>query len=293
MSPSSGEASMEERAKKLVGGLKELKDRVIGPWRKGSSLLEIQRSIVDDVCAHVAEIGSGRRVFPYHRIEVDLRFTSDEERAIGAAALDAGWGEELRERIEARLAESRCVPTHLDVVVGVLDEPAQPEGPYHAIRLERADPGAAERAPAPSTRPTLVLEIQRGAAEEDVYRLDQDRVLIGRLRDVLDRHGRIKRRNHVAFLDEGEDNQTVSREHARILYRESPRGYWLSDERSAYGTRIFRDGRPIDVSSRDRRGVRLKDGDEIYLGRTVLRCGLLERAGDEARREQAADDEAG
>jgi hypothetical protein len=282
--------TVDERAKKLVGGLKELKDRVVGPWRKGSSLLEIQRSIVDDVVAHVADIGSGRRVFPYHRVEVDLSFGSDEERAVGAAALDAGWGQELEERLAARLEESRCLPSDLEVTVAVLDEPAPAEGPYHSIRLERRDrdAGDAERtSPAPSTRPTLVLEIQAGAAEHETYRFDQERVLIGRLRDVLDQHGRIKRRNHLAFLDEqpeedesrpaSSENQTVSREHARIVWRDDPPGYWLADERSAYGTRIFRDGKPIDVSSRDRRGVRLKDGDEIYLGRAVLRCGIVER----------------
>ena len=287
---------MDERAKKLVGGLKELKERVVGPWRKGSSLLEIQRSIVDDVGAHVAEIGSGRRVFPYHRVEVDLRLPGDEQRAVAAAALDAGWGAELQERIEARLAEARCVPTALEVAVRVLEEPAPADGPYHVIRFERDGEGAEPRGEASPSRPTLVLEIATGAAEESVYRFDLDRILIGRLRDVLDRHGRIKRRNQVAFLDDGEENQTVSREHARIVYRDvyrdRPAGYWLADERSAYGTRIFREGRPIDVSSRDRRGVRLKDGDEIYLGRAVLRCSLEDRARQLVAREEVGGESA-
>jgi len=272
---------MDERARKMVDGILELKDRVTGPWRKGSSLLEIQRSIVDDVVEHAADIGSGRRVFPFHRIEVDLRFASDEERAVARAALDAGWGEELQDRIEARLDEARCVPRELTVEVAVLAEDAPLEGPYHALRLTRADrdPGAAGSA-ADAARPILVLEVVTGSAQQQAYRFEQDRVLIGRLRDVLDQHGRIKRRNDVAFLDlpteeaGGDENQTVSREHARIAYRDDPPGYWLADERSAYGTRIFREGKPIDISSRDRRGVRLKDGDEIYFGRVVMRCGI-------------------
>jgi hypothetical protein len=170
----------------------------------------------------------------------------------------------------------RCLPVELTVAVAVLEEPPPVDGPFHELRMERTDHRGEEPESAPPAVPrsTLVLEVARGAAEETVYRFDQERVLIGRLVDVLDQHGRIKRRNHLAFLDEGEENETVSREHARIVWRADPQGWWLADERSAYGTRIFRDGRPIDVSSRDRRGVRLKDGDEIYLGRAVLRCGI-------------------
>ena len=91
------------------------------------------------------------------------------------------------------------------------------------------------------------------------------------MRDVFDGHGRLRRRNHVAFDDEGEQNATVSREHAQIRFSQESGEYRLVDDRSAYGTRIFRDGRPIDVSSRDRRGIRLREGDQIYLGRAVLR----------------------
>ncbi|HVS16839.1 MAG TPA: FHA domain-containing protein [Thermoanaerobaculia bacterium] len=269
--------TLDERARRLMRGLEELSERVTGPWRQGSSLLEIQRSIVDDVAEKVAEIGSGKRVFPYHRVEVDLRFVTDEERAVAAAALEAGWAGELKERIATRLEEMRCLPVELAVAVAVREEPSPADGPFHELHVERVEEREEPVAAAAASRPVLALEVIRGAAEETVYRFDQERVLIGRLVDVLDQHGRIKRRNHLAFLDEGDENETVSREHARIVWRDEPSGWWLADERSAYGTRIFRDGKPIDVSSRDRRGVRLKDGDEIYLGRAVLRCGIAER----------------
>ncbi len=64
-------------------------------------------------------------------------------------------------------------------------------------------------------------------------------------------------------------NATVSRRHAHIRSAEGE--YRLSGDGSEFGTRIFRDGRSIEVPSGDRRGERLRPGDEIYLGRACLR----------------------
>jgi hypothetical protein len=47
--------------------------------------------------------------------------------------------------------------------------------------------------------------------------------------------------------------------------------YRLSDDGSEFGTRVFRDGRSLDVPTGNRRGEKLKPGDEIYLGRACLR----------------------
>src|SRR5436305_1487017 len=54
-------------------------------------------------------------------------------------------------------------------------------------------------------------------------------------------------------------------------------GWWLRAEQNASGTRIYRSGRTIDVSSNDRRGVRLQPGDEIYLGRACVKVGMRAR----------------
>jgi hypothetical protein len=51
----------------------------------------------------------------------------------------------------------------------------------------------------------------------------------------------------------------------------------LSDDASEFGTRIFRGGRPLDVPTGNRRGEKLKPGDEIYLGRACLRFERLGR----------------
>jgi pSer/pThr/pTyr-binding forkhead associated (FHA) protein len=62
---------------------------------------------------------------------------------------------------------------------------------------------------------------------------------------------------------------TVSRRHAHIRLEGGE--YRISDDESEFGTRIFRDGRSIEVPAGNRRGERLRPGDEIYLGRACLR----------------------
>jgi pSer/pThr/pTyr-binding forkhead associated (FHA) protein len=113
--------------------------------------------------------------------------------------------------------------------------------------------------------------VLKGKAVKDAYELDLDRVYLGRLEEVLDAAGRVKRRNDVAFLEEGEASQTVSREHARIAWDAESHAFWLRDEGSASGTLLLRDGRAIEVSRHDRRGVKLESGDEVYLGRAAVR----------------------
>jgi pSer/pThr/pTyr-binding forkhead associated (FHA) protein len=61
----------------------------------------------------------------------------------------------------------------------------------------------------------------------------------------------------------------VSRKHAHIRFDGSE--YRLCDDSSEYGTRVFRDGRSIDVPPGNRRGEKLRSGDEIYVGRACLR----------------------
>jgi len=125
-----------------------------------------------------------------------------------------------------------------------------------------------------SVRPLLELTVLKGDATQHVYELEGPRVFLGRLEEVVDADGRVRRRNDVAFREEGEINTTVSREHARIAWDDESAGYWLRAEQNASGTRIYREGRTIDVSSNDRRGVRLQPGDEIYLGRACVKVGM-------------------
>jgi hypothetical protein len=130
--------------------------------------------------------------------------------------------------------------------------------------------------PMPSTgeRPTLELTVLKGAATRKVYSFPAGRLNLGRMEEIVDDEGRVRRRNDVAFLEEGDINQTVSREQARILYDEATGELRLRAEHGASSTRILREGRSIDVSSRDTRGIKLQSGDEIYFGRACVKVAI-------------------
>ena len=110
----------------------------------------------------------------------------------------------------------------------------------------------------------------KGTAERAEYTLDKTRTNIGRLPELTDSSQRVVRRNDIVF-EEGVDeiNATVSRKHAHIL-RDAGE-YLLLDDRSEFGTSIFREGRPIELVKGGRRGEKLRPGDEIYFGRACMR----------------------
>ena len=255
------------------------------PWMKGTSPLEIRRAVLDEAESKVIAVGEGKRLFPYNRLRVHLLATNTEERAVLEAAAKEAW--DLQNEIAARLAERGCpVPAGFAVDI-VFDEPRPEFGERRFfVEYEKAEspaPVAVPTAPGtpgvPSTagaaRPTLVLTVVKGDAYQHVYEFEgSPRIHLGRLEEVVDSDGRVRRRNDVAFREEGEVNTTVSREHARITWDDATASYWLRAEQNASGTRIYRDARTIDVSAHDRRGVRIQPGDEIYLGRACVKVGM-------------------
>jgi pSer/pThr/pTyr-binding forkhead associated (FHA) protein len=256
------------------------------PWAAGSEPVEIHRALLEDVDSQVVAIGGGRRVFPFDRVEVKLLAANPEEKTRLEAIVQNGWNleREIRERLKAQGAR---VPEGLAVAVLVTEERTPDFGERHyALGFRKAeiattaattptDPESPSRSGArPSLRPALRLTIVKGQAVRESYDFNAERIYLGRLEEVVDTAGRVKRRNDVAFLEEGEHSQTVSREHARIAWDKESGAYWLRDEGSASGTLLFRAGRSIEVSRHDRRGVRLEDGDEVYLGRAAVRLGI-------------------
>lgn len=257
------------------------------PWETGGSPMEIRRAVLEEVERRAVSLGEGKRVFPFNRVHVELR-VEPEQRAAFEAIVHEGWHleSEIRERLRAQAIQ---VPARIDTEITFLeDEQIDPGERRFTLTCERREgepapavpagsgftaPGAAP-APAASGRPELDLTVLQGKASESVYQLNAERIHLGRMREVIDVDGRIRRRNDVAFLEEGEVNQTVSREHARVVWDRESGGYWLRAEPGASATRIYRDGRTIEVSPHDRRGVRLHSGDEIYLGRACLKVSL-------------------
>jgi len=90
--------------------------------------------------------------------------------------------------------------------------------------------------------------------------------------ELTDTEQRVVRRNDVVFEEEADEaNATVCRAHAHIRYDRASGEYRICDDDSEFGTRIFRDGKPVAVPPGNRRGERLRPGDEIYLGRACVR----------------------
>jgi hypothetical protein len=247
----------------LIGKMRDW----LKPWMKGTSPMEIRRAILDDVESRVIAVGGGKRLFPFNRLRVHLLAPEPQVRTELEAVSREGWN--LKEEIAARLRERDCpVPPGLAVEVA-FDETAAPAFGERRFWVEYAKTEAAPEVAA--ARPTLEVTVLKGTATQRVYELAGERVYLGRLDEVVDADGRVRRRNDVAFREEGEINQTVSREHARIAWDGATGGYWLRAEQNASGTRIYRGGKTIDVSAHDRRGVRLQPGDEVHLGRAVVK----------------------
>ncbi len=260
------------------------------PWAAGTEPVEIHRAILEDILSQVVAVGGGRRVFPFERVEVKLLATSPEERVRLEAIVQNGW--ELEREVKERFkSQGVRVPQGFAIPVQVTEErgpefgdrryalgfakSAEGEGPM-PTKPPMPTNAANDRGnrPARNVRPSLHITVVKGKAAQETYDFDADRIYLGRLEEVLDVAGRVKRRNDVAFLEEGDLSQTVSREHARIAWDRESGAFWLRDEGSASGTLLFRAGRSIEVSRHDRRGVKLENGDEVYLGRAAVRLGI-------------------
>ncbi|HEX6861946.1 MAG TPA: FHA domain-containing protein, partial [Thermoanaerobaculia bacterium] len=245
------------------------------PWPTGTEPMEIRRAVLDEVESRIVSAGGGKRVFPFNRLRIRLLAPGPREKDELEALVGDAW--DLPAEIRERIAERGCpVPPDLDVNVEVTDEASPDFGDRrYRIDFERAERSAgAAKPPAPALptlissagtvavptpslsadRPTLELTVLKGTATRKVYSFPAGRIHIGRLEEIVDDEGRVRRRNDVAFQEDGDINQTVSREHARILYDEASGELRLRAESGASSTRIFREGRSIDVSGRDPRG---------------------------------------
>ncbi len=257
------------------------------PWPTGTEPMEIRRAVLDEVESRIVSAGGGKRVFPFNRLRIRLLAPGPREKDELEALVGDAW--DLPAEIRERIAERGCpAPPDLDVNVEVTDEASPAFGDRrYRIDFERAERSIKPSPPALPTlasnvgtvampspsqdRPTLELTVLKGTATRKVYSFPAGRVHVGRMEEIVDDEGRVRRRNDVAFQEDGDINQTVSREHARILYDEASGELRLRAESGASSTRIFREGRSIDVSGRDPRGVKIQSGDEIYFGRASVK----------------------
>jgi len=237
-------------------------EKAFGP-AESDELLLVHHGILDEVASKVQTVRRGERIFPFNHLVVRLASPDAARRALFEAAFSdqhrlandireclAGAGCEIPPGFAVEIETAESGPKSVDILYA--NRSAQP--------VLAAKPGPAR------------VTIARGKAGQESFVLDKARINIGRLEELTDSRQRVVRRNDIVFEDGADEaNATVSRGHAHIRLDAETSEYRICDDSSEYGTRIFRDGRSIEVPSGGKRGERLNPGDEIYLGRACLR----------------------
>ena len=244
--------------KTIERGFRKWTERVFGA-AQSDELLLVHRAILEEIETKVQTAARGKRIFPYSLVSVTLISADADRRALYTAAFaeEARLAGDIRQALESAGCQ---VARAFSVDVRTAESG---EG---AFRIEY---GSAPPVPAAPSAPASLVVV-KGKAERETYTISKPRTNIGRMAELTDAEQRIVRRNDVVFL-EGEDeaNSTVSRKHAHIKCAAGE--YRIADDESEFGTRVFRDGRSLDVPAGNRRGEKLRSGDEIYLGRACLR----------------------
>jgi hypothetical protein len=253
-------------------------DRAAQQWARSGPRgpFEVVQGVLEAVQQRLEPAGRGTSVFPFNRIKLWVVAADRDARARFAGVLEDS--PTLQERIVNRLQQLGCdvAGLHIKVVYVAQAEPGWTTPEFH-IEFAR---GAVDqpRNELPSTS-ELRLTVASGSADKPSYALALDRINLGRCADVRDSRNRLVRTNHVVFREgAGAINESVSRCHAHIEYSERSRDYRISDDRSAHGTAIVREGRTIGVPAGSR-GVRLQSGDEVILGEARLRVRIVDAAG--------------
>jgi hypothetical protein len=244
-----------EIEKTIERGFRHWTERMFGPGQ-ADDLVLVHHAILEEIESKVETVARGRRVFPFPRVIVTLVAAEPGRRAVLENAFGQRLGEDIRESLKAAGCE---IPRGFAVEVHTAETGDQP----FAIEYRTDRPVAA-------TTATARLIVIKGKTAQTEYLLEKARINIGRMAELTDSDQRMTRRNDVVFEEGADDaNGTVSRKHAHIKLEAGD--YRLCDDGSEFGTRVFRDGRSIDVPAGNRRGEKLRPGDEIYLGRACLR----------------------
>lgn len=260
------EAQVSARLRTIGRDLQSrLKDFFDGPVETDAAPIELLDATLDRLERKVQAAGRGRQIFPYDRIAVRIVQPDGDVAAIEAVF------ERLEERLRARLTEMNCEePEFLDVAVSV----TAPEGeePQPVLSVECTRTAARRAAPVRiEGPPQLALAVLKGQCEAAEYVFEEPVIAIGRTPEPSDAFG-VVRHNHVAFLDVRDGvTETVARAHARLQFDPATGAYLLFNESSSNPTSIIRAGRPMRVAPRDPRGTRVQSGDQIQLGRALLK----------------------
>ncbi len=246
--------------KSIERGFQRWTERLFGA-AESNELLLTHRAILDDIETKIETLARGRRMFPFARVVVTIVSPDANRRAM----LETAFGERLEADVREAFEAAACeIPRDFSLEVRTSEQGAKP------FEIEYVVKSAAKKAAAASPASAARLSVVKGKTQQTEYELTGARTNIGRLAELTDSEHRVIRRNAIVF-EEGADeaNATVSRKHAHIRFEDGE--YRLCDDESEFGTRVFRDGRSIDVPAGNRRGEKLRSGDDIYLGRACLK----------------------
>jgi hypothetical protein len=250
-----------------------------GAWSETISdspeVAEIRIAVLDEIAKKIQRAG-GKTLFPYNVIRIVIRTESSDAAIFERDFFRRFFEEEVRKG----LAKESCrFPADLRVEVrAVADENG--DGKWLVVQTIAEDPPpVAEEAP--RVRKGARLVVEAGSANKAELPLQKTRTNIGRPVDVYKAEG-LSRRNDLAFAADDPVNRTVSREHAHILHDKKSGEYRLFNDRwyqrgskadGNCGLWIIREGMGQEVH-RDTRGTKLLPGDEIHLGKAVIRFQL-------------------
>ncbi len=232
-------------------------------------LAEIRLAVLDAVKAK-SHRASGKNVFPYNVVKIHLLGVPEEQSSVFTSEFLTNY---FIEELKSGLSRSSYrFPADLHVEIHTTPALPLPGEAWLSVQTELKQTKDAE--PAIRGRRPAKLVVTHGKANKAEVALDETRTNIGRTVEVYRASGP-SRRNDLAFTQDNEINQTVSREHAHILYSRKTGEYRLFNDRlykgeANCGLWILRDGLSQPVHRNDR-GTVLKSGDEIHLGSAVVR----------------------
>lgn len=258
---------MKEFVNKVLhhaGQLDRMVDGFVNDKLRGDRQLT-PKEVIEEIVVEVVKavtVGPDGPVLPWNQIVVSVpASTAAREAELRAVVTPLA----VREAVLAQLRGNVTVPPDLDVEIDVAT--AAESAPPCTVTFRTVARPAARVSVAHGAR----LTSADGSAR---FPLGEGTFNIGRVAEIHGRDGRMIRRNQIV-LDGDSASATVSRMHARI-HGTRERGsmtFTLFDEGSQRGSVVVRGGRPHKVVQGPG-GFRLKDGDELYLGKVRLQFRL-------------------
>ncbi len=231
-------------------------------------MAEIRIAVLDAVKAKSHRAG-GKHVFPFNLIRIQLRGVPENQADVFEGDFLAAY---FAQEIKTSLSRSHYrFPADLQVEIQTTSVLPLEREPWIVVETAQQKPEPQNAGEQARAARLVVIE---GVANVQELPINKARLNIGRTVEVF-RAGGPSRRNDLAFTEDNERNATVSREHAHILRSSRTGECRIFNDRNYKGEAncgiwIVRDGLSQPVH-RGTRGTLLRSGDEIHLGRTVIR----------------------